>query len=60
MIWSTVSYCGMVQLEEENGKCRIYECDREGIPDKLGYCPAHYEEYEKDKQEIIQDDYYYL
>lgn len=50
----------MVQLEEENGKCRVYECDKEAIPYKLGYCSAHYEEYEELKQGIIQDDYYYL
>lgn len=60
ILWSTVSYRGMVQLEEENRKCRIHECDKEGIPEKLGYCSSHYEEYEEIKQEMIQDDYYYL
>jgi len=47
-------------LEEEGLKCRIYECNEIGIPDKLGLCPTHYDEYEEVKQEIIQDDYYYL
>jgi len=45
-------------LEEESQKCRIDECNKIGIPDKLGLCPTHYDEYEEDKQEIIQDDYY--
>jgi hypothetical protein len=40
------------------GKCRIYECNKIGVPDKLGLCPSHYDEYEEVKQEIIQDDYY--
>jgi hypothetical protein len=48
----------MIQLEEESQKCRIYECNKIGIPNKLGLCPTHYDEYEEDKQEIIQDDYY--
>lgn len=39
-------------------KCRIYECNKIGVPDKLGLCPTHYDEYEEVKQEIIQDDYY--
>jgi hypothetical protein len=39
-------------------KCRIYECNETGVPDKLGLCPSHYDEYEEVKQEIIQDDYY--
>ena len=51
---------GLVQLEEESQKCRIYECNEIGIPDILGLCPTHYDEYEEVKQEIIQDDYYYL
>ena len=40
------------------GKCRIYECNKIGVSDKLGLCPTHYDEYEEVKQEIIQDDYY--
>lgn len=40
------------------GKCRIYECNKIGVADKLGLCPMHYDEYEEVKQEIIQDDYY--
>jgi hypothetical protein len=47
-------------LKEESEKCRIYECNQEGLPDGLGLCLGHYNEYEKVKQEIIQDDYYYL
>ncbi len=50
---------GLIPLGSEVcGKCRIYECNQTGIPDKLGLCLAHYDEYEEVKQEIIQDDYY--
>ena len=49
---------GLIPLEQEYGKCRIYACNEIGIPDKLGLCPTHYDEYEEFKQEIIQDDYY--
>ena len=50
---------GLIPLgAEECGKCRIYECNETGVPDKLGLCPSHYDEYEEVKQEIIQDDYY--
>jgi hypothetical protein len=50
---------GLIPLEAEVcGKCRIYDCNKIGVPDKLGLCPTHYDEYEEVKQEIIQDDYY--
>jgi hypothetical protein len=50
---------GLIPLEAEVcEKCRIYECNETGAPDKLGLCPSHYDEYEEVKQEIIQDDYY--
>lgn len=50
---------GLIPLgAEASGKCRIYECNKEGVCDKLGLCATHYDEYEEVKQEIIQDDYY--
>jgi hypothetical protein len=39
----------------ENERCR--RCDGPGIPGKLGFCAMHFDEYERTKQEIIQDDY---
>ena len=49
---------GLRTVGAEDEKCRIYECDKLGVPDKLGLCLTHYNEYEEVKQEIIQDDYY--
>jgi len=49
---------GLITVGAEDGKCRIYECDKIGVPDKLGLCLTHYDQYEEVKQEIIQDDYY--
>jgi len=48
----------VISVGAEDGKCRIYECDKIGVSDKLGLCLTHYDQYEEVKQEIIQDDYY--
>jgi hypothetical protein len=50
---------GLIPLGAEVcAKCRIDECNKIGVPDMLGLCATHYDEYEQVKQEIIQDDYY--